>query len=101
MSNSIYIGLISLFNLTNFGFACQYNYMKTETFDVSTFNVKEFDRILSCGLSNGLGIRGSQVCIEAAICQVLGLPHGDDPGCVADSVRRFKIALNDASWSSP
>src|ERR1700757_5200922 len=70
-------------------------------FDLSKFNVKEFDRILACGLSHGLGIRGQQVCIEAAICQVLDLPHGDDPGCVDDAVRSFKITLNDSNWSSP
>jgi hypothetical protein len=56
------------------------------TFKVEDFNVTEFDRILSCGLSHGLGKRGESVCIEAAICQVLNLPHGDDPGCV-DSIR--------------
>jgi hypothetical protein len=71
------------------------------TFDVKTFDIKEFDRILSCGLSHGLGKRGRQVCIEAAICQVLGLDHDDDPGCVAESVRRYKIRLNDSPWSSP
>jgi len=70
------------------------------TFDVSTFNIKEFDRILACGLSRGLGSRGQQVCVEAAICQVLNLPHMDDPGCVARSVRSFKITLNDSSWST-
>ena len=71
------------------------------TFDISTFNVEEFDCILACGLSKGLGQRDNQVCIEAAICQTLGLPHSDDPGCVADTVRAFKIALNDSKWSSP
>jgi hypothetical protein len=70
-------------------------------FEVSSFDVKEFDRILDCGLSHGLGERGGQVCIEAAICQVLNLPHGDDPGCVAASVRALKIRLNDSRWSSP
>ena len=72
-----------------------------ETFDVTKFNVEEYGRILAAGLSKGLGERGKQVCIEAAICQVLGLEHGDDPGCVAESVRSFKIRLNDSSWSSP
>ena len=70
-------------------------------FELDKFNVTEFDRILSKGLSKGMGDRDSQVCIEAAICQVIGLPHGDDPGCVADSVRAFKIRLNDSPWSSP
>jgi hypothetical protein len=48
-----------------------------------------------------MGSRGSQVCIEAAICEAMGLPHGDDPKCVAGSVRSFKIRLNDSPWSSP
>jgi hypothetical protein len=69
-------------------------------FDSTKFDVAKYDAILEKGLSYGLGERGSQVCIEAAICQTLGLPHGDDPGCVAASVRSFKIALNDSMWSS-
>ena len=70
------------------------------TFEVGTFDVQRFDSILSRGLSCGLGSAGQQVCIEAAICESLGLPHGDDPGCVSPAVRAFKIALNDSSWSS-
>jgi hypothetical protein len=41
------------------------------------------------------------MCIEAALCAALDLPHGDDPECVAPSVRLYKIALNDSTWSSP
>ncbi len=63
--------------------------------------LESYDRILEKGLSGGLGEKGGQLCIEAALCEVLGLPHGDDPGCVALSVRRYKIALNDCSWTSP
>ena len=57
---------------------------------------------VAAGLVSGIGkpIPG-QMCVEAAVCYALGLPHGDDPGCVAQSVRRLKIRLNDASWSSP
>lgn len=40
------------------------------------------------------------MCIEAAVCKALGLPHGDNPECVAISVRSFKIVLNDSRWSS-
>jgi hypothetical protein len=71
------------------------------TFDVNTFDVKRFDDILKRGLSHGVGQRNGQMCIEAAICTVLNLPHGDDPGCVSKSVRSFKIVLNDKRWSSP
>lgn len=31
----------------------------------------------------------------------MGLPHGDNPTCVAPELRRLKIRLNDARWSSP
>ena len=70
-------------------------------FRVEDFDVKQFDSILSRGLSGGLGRRDSQMCIETAICTVLNLPHGDDPKCVSNAVRLFKISLNDAPWSSP
>lgn len=54
------------------------------------------------GLAPGLGRPyPGKMCIEAVICNVLGLPHGDDPPCVAKSLRAIKIGLNDACWSSP
>lgn len=62
--------------------------------------VPRIDSILSRGLSAGVGQAGKQVCIEAAICEALDLPHGDDPLCVAASVRSYKIRLNDSNWSS-
>jgi hypothetical protein len=40
------------------------------------------------------------MCVEAAVCFALGLPHGDDPACVARAVRSLKICLNDKNWSS-
>lgn len=57
--------------------------------------------VVDAGLVSGLGnpVPG-QMCVEAAVCFALGLPHGDDPACVARSLRRLKIRLNDASWSS-
>lgn len=70
-------------------------------FDLATFNVAKFDELLTRGLSHGLGEPNGQMCIEAAICATLGLDHGDDPKCVSEAVRRFKIALNDKKWSSP
>jgi len=68
---------------------------------VKTFDVKKYHAILDRGLSKGIGERDSQMCIEAAICATLDLPHDDDPGCVAQAVREFKIRLNDSAWSSP
>jgi regulator of protease activity HflC (stomatin/prohibitin superfamily) len=57
---------------------------------------------VDAGLMHGVGkpIPG-QMCVEAAVCFALGLPHGDDPACVAPSLRRLKIGLNDRNWSSP
>ena len=69
-------------------------------FDLAAFDVAKFDAILARGLSSGVGERSGQMCIEAAICATLDLPHADDPGCVDPEVRAFKIALNDAPWSS-
>jgi hypothetical protein len=71
-----------------------------DMFEVNTFDIQKFDEILAKGLSKGLGDENGQMCIEAAICNVLGLPHSDDPECVASSVRDYKIRLNDADWSS-
>jgi hypothetical protein len=74
---------------------------ETLTFDLNKFSVSKFDSLLSRGLCEGVGQREGQMCIEAAICTVLDLPHGDDPGCVSPAVRSFKISLNDSGWSSP
>lgn len=63
--------------------------------------IPKFDAILQRGLCAGVGDRDGQMCIEAAICAALDLPHGDNPSCVVSSVRTFKIRLNDAKWSSP
>ena len=54
------------------------------------------------GLVSGMGrpVPG-QMCIQAVIQHVMGLPHGDDPKeCVGPAVRSFGIRLNDAKWSS-
>ena len=52
-------------------------------------------KVLACvdaGLVHGVGrpVPG-QMCVEAAVCYALGLPHGDDPKCVAPTLRRLKI----------
>lgn len=56
---------------------------------------------VNAGLVSGLGrpVPG-QMCVEAAVCYAMDLPHSDRPTCVGDAVRRFKIKLNDARWSS-
>jgi hypothetical protein len=55
---------------------------------------------VDAGLVSGVGqpIPG-QMCVEAAVCYALGLPHGDDPPCVSRALRSLKIGLNDAQWS--
>jgi hypothetical protein len=56
---------------------------------------------VDAGLVSGVGepVAG-QMCVEAAVCYALGLPHGDDPGCVSSALRSLKIRLNDSRWSS-
>src|SRR5262245_36058632 len=76
------------------------------TASVSNINFPEvitkFDKILGRGLCAGLGSPSGQMCIEAAISQAMGLPFNDEPECVAESVRRYKITLNDSGrWRSP
>ena len=56
---------------------------------------------VDAGLVNGLGrAEPGKMCVEAAVCFAYGLPHSDNPPCVGSAVRRFKIRLNDSSWSS-
>jgi hypothetical protein len=57
---------------------------------------------VDAGLISGIGVaEPGKMCVEAAVCYALGLPHGDDPGCVSPALRRLKIGLNDRAWSSP
>ena len=56
---------------------------------------------IDAGLVRGVGSpTPGQMCVEAAVCYALDLPHGDDPGCVSPALRSLKIRLNDSSWSS-
>lgn len=59
-------------------------------------------KTVDAGLVHGLGnaVPG-EMCVEAAVCYALGLPHSDDPGCVSPALRALKIALNDTGWSTP
>jgi hypothetical protein len=57
--------------------------------------------VVDAGLVKGVGVpEPGKLCVEAAVCYAMGLPHGDDPSCVAPSLRRLKIRLNDSAWSS-
>jgi hypothetical protein len=57
--------------------------------------------VVDAGLVNGMGKpEPGHMCVEAAVCYAMGLPHSDEPTCVGAAVRRFKIRLNDARWSS-
>lgn len=57
---------------------------------------------VDAGLVSGVGQpEPGAMCVEAAVCYALGLPHGDDPGCVSAPLRALKIRLNDSGWSSP
>ena len=58
--------------------------------------------VVDQGLVSGLGKRiPGQMCVEAAVCFAMDLPHGDEPTCVSPALRRLKIGLNDSQWSSP
>jgi hypothetical protein len=70
--------------------------------EINEGHAKEILRLCEFGVVSGLGNpEPGKMCIEAIVCYALGLPHGDDPGCVAQSLRLLKIKLNDANWSSP
>ncbi len=69
--------------------------------DINEETVQCLIDTVSCGLSHGVGTpEPGKMCIEAAVCYALGLPHGDNPPCVGSAVRSYKIRLNDANWSS-
>ena len=58
-------------------------------------------KVVDAGLVVGIGDpEPGKMCVEAAVCYALGLPHGDDPACVAPVLRSLKIRLNDSNWSS-
>lgn len=56
---------------------------------------------VDAGLVKGVGnpVPG-QMCVEAAVCYAMGLPHGDNPSCVSPALRELKIKLNDSNWTS-
>lgn len=57
--------------------------------------------VVDAGLVTGVGVATpGKMCVEAAVCYALGLPHGDNPGCVSPALRHLKIRLNDSRWVS-
>jgi hypothetical protein len=57
-------------------------------------------KVVDAGLVNGMGVpEPGKMCVEAAVCYAMGLPHSDKPTCVAPALRDLKIRLNDARWS--
>jgi hypothetical protein len=59
-------------------------------------------KVLMRACAAGLGRpTPGQMCVEAAVCHALGLPHNDAPPCVGLPWRNFKIILNDSYlWPS-
>ncbi len=64
------------------------------------FCLAKYNEVIDRGLCDGIGEQDGKMCIEAAVCYAMGMAHDDDPKCVADDVRNFKINLNDRNWST-
>jgi hypothetical protein len=71
------------------------------SFEITKAFVTKLLGVVDAGLVSGMGkpVPG-KMCVEAAVCFAMGLPHSDEPTCVAPSLRALKIKLNDSSWSS-
>lgn len=73
----------------------------TFTMEINETIARKVLTIVDAGLVKGVGNpRAGEMCVEAAVCFAMGLPHGDDPQCVSRALRSLKIKLNDSSWSS-
>src|SRR5579859_5139719 len=76
-------------------------YKMTAQIEITRELAEKVLTIVDAGLVKGVGNpKPGQMCVEAAVCFAMGLPHGDEPSCVAPSLRNLKIRLNDSSWSS-
>jgi hypothetical protein len=74
---------------------------RTMTLEITESIAAKVLATVDAGLCAGVGKpEAGKMCVEAAVCFALGLPHGDNPPCVGASVRAGKIRLNDATWSS-
>ena len=74
----------------------------TKPFILTPLLVSNVLQVVDKGLVRGVGTpKPGNMCVEAAVCYAMGLPHGDEPTCVSPVIRKFKIRLNDSNWSSP
>ena len=70
-------------------------------FEINEALVTKLLGVVDAGLSSGVGEpKPGKMCVEAAVCYAMGLPHSDKPTCVSPALRALKIRLNDSSWSS-
>src|SRR5690606_13425965 len=76
--------------------------MKMEAkFEITEGLVTKLLGVVDAGLVDGVGEpEPGKMCVEAAVCYAMGLPHSDKPTCVSPALRALKIRLNDSSWSS-
>ena len=74
----------------------------SKNFEITKELAKRVLDTVDAGLVSGMGVPiPGQMCVEAAVCFAMGLPHSDEPTCVSPALRQLKITLNDASgWSS-
>lgn len=69
--------------------------------DINESLARKVLEVVDAGLVHGMGVpKPGKMCVEAAVNYAMGKPHGDNPDCVAPTLRRLKIRLNDSRWSS-
>lgn len=53
------------------------------TIKLTREHAEKINRLLDHGLCAGMGVPiPGEMCVEAAVCYALELPHSDDPPCV-------------------
>jgi hypothetical protein len=74
--------------------------MAKKNLEITEDIAKKVIKTVKTGLCDGKGepIPG-QMCVEAAVCYAMGLPHDDQPPCVHHNLRSLKIMINDRNWS--
>ena len=74
---------------------------KSQPVKITKAIARKVAKVVNAGLVKGLGKpEPGKMCVEAAVCYAMGLPHGDKPACVSPVLRSLKIRLNDSAWSS-